>query len=92
MPDGMQQAVQHLVTLRNCANLTVTGVKEVQCFDEEVVMLITPHGLLTVEGEGLHIGRLDLEKGECDVDGRITAFFWTAVREKGGLFRRGKDR
>ncbi|MBQ4324670.1 MAG: sporulation protein YabP [Clostridia bacterium] len=91
MPEGME-AMQHLVTIQDCATLSLTGVKEVDSFDEGVVILRTPCGLLTVEGEGLHIGRLDLEKGECCVDGKITALLWSSVKEKLGLFRRGRDR
>ena len=91
MPEGME-AVHHHVAIEDCKSLSLTGVAEVESFDEGGVVLRTHCGILTVEGEGLHIGRLDLERGECHVDGHISALFWSAAREKQGLFRRGKDR
>lgn len=83
---------QHKLCLDHCRILTVTGVKEVISFDELSVLLVTECGQLTIEGEGLHISRLDLEHGEADLDGTVSGLFYTKAKERGGgLFRRFKD-
>ena len=84
--------VRHTVTLQDCGTLFVSGVQEVLSFDEGAVALSTPCGVMMVEGEGLHVGRLDPAKKECDVEGHITALFYTKTREKGGLFKRGREK
>jgi sporulation protein YabP len=83
----------HALTMDDCRRLSLTGVEEVLSFDEMTVVVVTSCGNLTVEGDGLHVSRLDLEKGECDVEGSISGFFYSKLKEKsGGLFKRAKDR
>ncbi len=87
--DGLQR--RHAVSMTDCTTLSAAGVSEVVSFDEMSVVLVTSCGVLTLEGDGLHIARLDLEKGETDITGHITGMFYAKAREKGGgFFRRGK--
>ena len=51
--------------------LSVSGVEDVERFDESGIVLSTTAGLLIITGEGLHIGKLSLEGGELHVDGQI---------------------
>ena len=83
----------HVVNMTDCARLSLCGVREVTSFDESLVVLTTLCGILSVEGENLHVSRLDLEKGECDITGQITALLYTKARERLGFFgRRNNDR
>ena len=59
--------------LMDRAHLTVSGVEDVERFDESGVIMTTSAGTLIVTGEDLHIGKLSLEGGELYVDGRITS-------------------
>ena len=82
----------HHVTMQNCKTVLVTGVKEVISFDELAVLLITCCGQMTIEGEGLHISRLDLDRGEADIDGTVSGIYYSKIKEKsGGFFRRLRD-
>lgn len=82
----------HHVTMHNCKTALVTGVKEVISFDELAVLLITCCGQMTIEGEGLHISRLDLDRGEADIDGTVSGIYYSKIKEKsGGFFRRLRD-
>lgn len=77
--------------LRDRARLELDGVKDVSGFDENAVLLRTELGSMTVEGEGLHITRLDLEKGLLTVEGRLNAVFYTGdggEKKKGGFLSR----
>ncbi|MDD6980728.1 MAG: YabP/YqfC family sporulation protein [Clostridia bacterium] len=82
----------HRVAMECCKRLTLTGVSEVTSFDELSVVLVTSCGCLSIEGDDLHITRLDLEHGEADIEGLVTGLFYTKVKERtGGFFRRKKD-
>ena len=82
----------HHVAMHNCKTVLVTGVKEVISFDELAVLLITCCGQMTIEGEGLHISRLDLDRGEADIDGTVSGIYYSKIKEKsGGFFRRLRD-
>ena len=45
----------HKVTLEGRNRLNLTGVKEVESFDEGMVVLHTTRGTLVVRGDGLHL-------------------------------------
>ena len=63
----------HRVELNGRETLTVSGVEDVERFDESGVIMTTSAGTLIVTGEDLHIGKLSLEGGELFVDGRIVS-------------------
>lgn len=79
----------HRVELTGRESLTVTGVTDVERFDEAEIVMNTSQGLLVVTGEGLHIGKLSLDGGELHVDGRIDALgYEDAPAARGGLLSR----
>lgn len=71
---------QHKMAVHNRKNCSLTGVADVIAFDEGEVILETDMGVLVVKGHELHVKRLDLEKGEVDIDGRMDSFFYSEQR------------
>lgn len=67
------QQLYHRVELEGRDKLTVSGVEDVERFDEGCIVMSTCEGTLIVTGQGLHIGKLSLDGGELHVDGRIEA-------------------
>ena len=57
--------------------LSLGGVQDVKSFDENEVLLVTVCGVLTIRGKELHVGRLELEKGEADIEGSIDSLVYT---------------
>lgn len=78
------QAV-HRLELTGRERLTVSGVEDVDRFDETGIVMSTSAGTLVVTGEDLHIGKLSLDGGELHVDGRIDSVTY----EDEGPGRRG---
>lgn len=79
----------HRLELMDRAHLTVSGVEDVERFDESGVIMTTSAGTLIVTGEDLHIGKLSLEGGELYVDGRITSISYEDTpNRQGGFFSR----
>lgn len=68
---------QHKIIISDRGNTLITGVLNVNSFDEKEVILETERGTLTFRGEDLHIGRLTLEKGEVDMEGRIDSLVYS---------------
>ena len=52
---------------------TISGVDELESFSEAEVILNTSAGGLTVEGENLHIEKLNLDDGQVIISGYIFA-------------------
>ena len=79
----------HAVTLADRKRLSLTGIEDVDCFNEQLVVLRTPLGTLTIAGAGLNISRLDLEDGRVEIDGEVDAMEYSGGKKKsGGLFGR----
>lgn len=66
-----KQLPVHSLTLKNRQSGTVTGVHDIHFFNENEILLETDAGKLAVKGEQLHVKRLNLEKGEADIEGKI---------------------
>lgn len=82
-----KQLALHTLTLCDREKLTLTGVTDVDGFNEEEITVITDFGELTVKGELLHVEALDLESGCVQITGKVTALLYAQKRE-GGLFSR----
>ena len=67
---GLNNIVQNLV-LENRNKLNVTGVKDVLSFDDEVIIMETELGLLTIKGENLKINKLSIDTGDVVIEGEI---------------------
>ncbi len=78
----------HQITLEGRERLTVSGVEDVERFDENMIVMSTSAGTLVISGEGLHIGKLTLDGGELHVDGRVDAMSYEETIRGGGLFGR----
>ncbi len=59
------------IFLKDREQLSVTGVTDVESFDETVIVAYTDYGELTIKGNSLHISSLDIEKAQLSVDGKI---------------------
>lgn len=62
--------MQNLI-LENREKLSISGVNDVLSFDDQVVMVDTELGLLTVKGENLRINKLSLDTSEVIIEGEI---------------------
>ncbi len=79
----------HSVTLEDRRHLTISGVEDVERFDETAVVLSTAQGALTVQGSGLHIEQLSLNGGDLKVEGLIESLSYEdRAEQSGGLFAR----
>ncbi len=63
----------HSILMENREKVTITGVEDVDSFDEEAVLLVTELGYITLEGVDLHISKLNLEEGQLIVEGEINS-------------------
>lgn len=57
--------------LENREKLCVTGVADVESFNDQMIVAITDLGILIIRGEELHINKLCLESNELIIEGDI---------------------
>lgn len=83
-----ENAPKHGLVLEGRKKLSVSGVEEVESFDENTIVMVTALGLLVVRGEDLHIEALSLEGGELKVTGDIDSLSYEDNDRQGGFFSR----
>lgn len=78
------------MTIDRRAKAVLTGVTDVESFDETAVVLHTHGGRLILTGSGLHVASLQLEEGRLMLEGNIdsAAYDGPGGRRKGGFLRR----
>lgn len=70
---SMETTVIQNLVLENRGRLSITGVLDVLSFDDQVVIVETELGLLTVKGDSLRINKLSIDTSEVIVEGDISA-------------------
>ncbi len=89
MPYEELQPGGHHLILEDRERLTVSGVEEVESFDENTIVMETAQGVLIVRGEGLHIEKLSLDGGDLKVEGMVEALAYEESRRgRGGFLSR----
>ncbi len=61
----------HTLTLENRSSLAITGLTDIDRFDEREIVLFTQQGELTITGRELHIRSISIENGTISVEGEI---------------------
>ena len=67
----------HNLIMENRAKLRLTGVIDIHSFDDELVLIETQMGILTVKGTELKMNKLNLENNELVVEGKISALVYS---------------
>ena len=81
--------IPHNVIMKNRGKLSISGVEDVENFDDREIVMYTSRGKLTVQGVDLRIERLSVDDGDLTVEGVIDALNYSAeARSRGGFFSR----
>ncbi len=85
-PDLSQ--LPHQLVLDDRRQLSVSGVSEVDSFDDQAIVAHTTRGDLTVRGDDLHILHLNTESGELSLEGHIRSLEYTEPQPRGNRLKR----
>ncbi|MDD4796466.1 MAG: sporulation protein YabP [Eubacteriales bacterium] len=80
----------HTTHIEGREKIIMTGIEDVESFDETSVYLATDAGLATITGKDLHINRLNIDDGQLVIEGFIVSIAYEdkAPKDKGGFFGR----
>lgn len=81
---------KHNAVLENRQKLLLSGVTDVDSFNEQEISLYTELGELTVRGENLHINEMSVESGDLSVEGDIQALVYGDKNRRKKLTALGK--
>ena len=75
------EKIQNLI-LENRKKLSISGVSDVLSFDDQIVILDTNLGLLTVKGEDIRINKLSIDTSDVIIEGTINSWVYSARKEQ----------
>lgn len=67
---------RHGLILENRSKLSLSGVTDVDSFNENSIALFTELGELTIRGRELHVNEMSVENGNVTIEGDITALIY----------------
>ena len=73
MEDIRSGSIFQNIFLENRNKLNITGINDVLSFDDQIIIIETELGLLTIKGENLKINKLSLDTSDFSVDGDISS-------------------
>lgn len=79
----------HNIILENREKISISGVDDVESFDEESILLHTQMGMLSLKGVDLRIIKFNVDIGELVIEGGIDELVYSdndGYLKKRGLF------
>ena len=76
MTEGKVSFKNQNIFIEDRNRITITGVEQVESFNENTIILITVRGGMTIKGEGLSVGKLNLDEGNLKIDGIVNGIFY----------------
>ncbi|MDG5473819.1 sporulation protein YabP [Jeotgalibacillus sp. ET6] len=80
---------EHEIIMSKRQTLSITGVRQVESFDNEEFLLETVQGFLSIKGKNLQMVNLDVDKGHVSLKGKIDDLLYIdepGPQEAKGLF------
>lgn len=83
--DNNSGILQNLI-LENREKLSISGVSDVLSFDDQIIIIETDLGLLTVKGENIRINKLSIDTSDVIIEGNINSLIYSNsdLQKKGG--------
>lgn len=90
MDENKKDTAIHRVVMEGRQSLRVSGVEDIESFDDDTVVIYTVDGTMTVKGMDFRINKLSVEDGELEIDGDVDSILYSDSRkeEHGGFFGR----
>jgi sporulation protein YabP len=71
----------HNFIMENRQKMTLTGILNVENFNEQEIILETELGMLSVKGTSLHMNKLNLESGDLCIDGDVNSCIYSEKQD-----------
>ncbi len=85
MQEVKSLVMPHNIIMEDRKKLSVSGVQDVDCFDETLVVLFTNMGKLIVSGKNLHVNSFDVLQGDFSMEGEIDTLEYSLENRKRGM-------
>ncbi len=79
----------HSLFMEESGSISISGVRDVESFDEQTLIVLTDLGEITVKGENIKVGRFSAETGDFAAIGTFQSVSYSErLPKNGGFFAR----
>ena len=86
MDEKLKAELPHNIIMEGRKTIRMSGVTDVDSFDEQTVVAFTNMGELTLHGDDIHISKLNTDTGELFLEGNFYALSYSEASKQGGFF------
>lgn len=84
----LKESMSHKISIIGRKESVITGVTDVNEFDNNVISLNTIMGRLIIKGRELKVKALNLEKGEAEIEGNIDNLYYTSRKDEESFLKK----
>jgi sporulation protein YabP len=74
---SVQTPKSHSIIVENRKKIIITGVSDVESFNETDIILVTHAGGLKIRGRNFEVGRVSVESGDFEMTGEIMSLHYS---------------
>ncbi len=78
----------HNIILENRKNLRISGVKDIDSFTENKIVLSTVMGELVIKGQDLHVNVLEAQSGDFSMSGIVSSMVYNRFSSTDNAIKR----
>ena len=79
---------KHTLFIANRENAELTGITDVDSFNEEEIRALTDYGEVMIKGSALQVETLETENGVLKISGNVDAVVYTNNKPAKSFFKR----
>ena len=76
----MQENTIHNVIMESRKKISVSGVEDMECFDDGKVVVYTSMGIMEITGKNFHMNKLSLDTGEIVIEGDVDSVIYEQAK------------
>ena len=67
----------HNIIIENRNKIVISGVRDIESFNENEIILLTHSGGLKLKGRGFEIGKVSTDSGEAEMTGEVVSVHYS---------------
>ena len=83
----MKEDLSSNVTINNRKSIKLTGVKDIEKFDEKLTTILTNLGKMKIMGNNLKMGKFCVETGSLELSGKIDSISYVDKQNVKGFWK-----
>ncbi len=81
-----RQPKAHNLIMNNCEKMSLSGVFDVESFDDKCVICYTDFGKLVIRGNALKVDSMNVDSGDMEITGRVFSLFYADEKPSKSVF------